>query len=57
MLNKESLIARGDDDQLAEVNRLLAAVTGKHNLHKKDRSFRHPLDNLMLDKRIFGDFP
>lgn len=39
MLNKKSLIARWDDNQLAEVNRLLASVTGKHNLHKKERSF------------------
>lgn len=39
MLNKKSLIARWNDDQLNEVNRLLAAVTGKPNLHQKDRSF------------------
>jgi fluoroquinolone resistance protein len=39
MLNKKSLIARWNNDQLNEVNRLLAAVTGKPNLHQKDRSF------------------
>jgi uncharacterized protein YjbI with pentapeptide repeats len=38
-LDKKQLIARWDAKQLAEANRALAAVTGKQNLHKKDRSF------------------
>lgn len=42
MSNKKLLIARWEDDQLAEVNRLLTAVTGKHNLHKKTAPSPHP---------------
>ncbi|MBP1989592.1 pentapeptide repeat-containing protein [Paenibacillus eucommiae] len=38
-MNKKQFMARWDDEQLAEANRALAAVTGKQNLHKKERSF------------------
>lgn len=38
-MDKKSLVARWNEDLLHEVNQLLAAVTGKHNLHQKDRSF------------------
>ncbi|MEK3839088.1 pentapeptide repeat-containing protein [Paenibacillus sp. FSL P2-0136] len=38
-MNKKFLLARWQDDQLSEVNRRLAAISGKHNLHQKDRSF------------------
>ncbi|QUL54892.1 pentapeptide repeat-containing protein [Paenibacillus tritici] len=38
-MNKKSLLARWQGDQLSEVNRLIAAITGKSNLHHKDRSF------------------
>ena len=39
ILNKKQLIARWNDEQIAEANRALAAVTGKQNLHKKERVF------------------
>ncbi|MFS0841066.1 pentapeptide repeat-containing protein [Paenibacillus sp. 1P03SA] len=38
-MSKKPFITRWDDEQLAEANRSLAAVTGKQNLHKKERSF------------------
>ncbi|GGG64697.1 pentapeptide repeat-containing protein [Paenibacillus radicis (ex Gao et al. 2016)] len=38
-MNKKQLIARWEPAQIAAVNKALAAVTGKQNLHKKDRSF------------------
>lgn len=38
-MNKKFLLARWQDDQLSEVNRRLAAIAGKHNLHQQDRSF------------------
>ncbi|MFE6796330.1 pentapeptide repeat-containing protein [Paenibacillus chitinolyticus] len=38
-MSKKQFIARWNDDQIAEANRALAAVTGKSNLHKKDRLF------------------
>ncbi|MFD0712041.1 pentapeptide repeat-containing protein [Paenibacillus sp. GCM10027626] len=38
-MNKKQMIARWDAEQLAEANQALGAVTGKQNLHKKDRSF------------------
>lgn len=38
-MNKKQLVARWDDEQIAEVNRALAAITGKQNLHKKERLF------------------
>ncbi|GBG10429.1 hypothetical protein PAT3040_05162, partial [Paenibacillus agaridevorans] len=48
MLNKKSLIARWDDDQLAEVNRLLAAVTGKHNLLEHSRHLEEVGDSWVI---------
>lgn len=58
MLNKKSLIARWNDGQLNEVNRLLAAVTGKPNLHQKDRSFpSSPMGKMRLGLRITGELP
>lgn len=57
-MNKKSLIARWNDDQLNEVNRLLSAVTGKPNLHQKDRSFpSSPMDKMRLGLRITGELP
>jgi len=38
-LNKKQWIHRWEPEQIAAVNKALAAVTGKQNLHKKDRSF------------------
>lgn len=38
-MSKKQFIARWDVEQLADANRALAAVTGKQNLHKKERPF------------------
>lgn len=57
-MNKKFLLARWQDDQLSEVNRRLAAISGKHNLHQKDRSFPTSLmDRRKQDSRITGELP
>jgi len=39
VLNKKQWVSRWEPEQIAAVNKGLAAITGKQNLHKKDRSF------------------
>lgn len=38
-MSAKQWIARWDTEQSTEVNQALAAVTGKHNMHKKERRF------------------
>lgn len=38
-MSKKQFVARWEDEQIADANQALAAVAGKQNLHKKDRSF------------------
>ncbi len=38
-MNKKHLISRWGTEQIAAVNKALANISGKQNLHKKDRSF------------------
>jgi len=38
-LNKKQWVSRWEPEQIAAVNKALASITGKQNLHKKDRAF------------------
>jgi len=38
-LNKKQLISRWEPEQITAINKALADISGKQNLHKKDRAF------------------